>query len=683
MKEHATVELSFHIREQGMDKLREKVEAISDPSSPQYAKYMSTKEINHLTKPHHKDLSVVKDFLKLHNIDFVVEKHRIVRASLPVRKAEKVFKTEFSYFENPQTKQKSKLRSSEYTLPDAFGDSVQAVFGFHGLPLPPRKHITYSEAPSQPADVTPAVIYSTYSVPSRIHIQGSDDHRQAVAEFQGQYEKDSDLAAFFKQFVPNAVAGDEKVAKFVGSPDKQQAGVEASLDIQYIMGVAPHVKTEFWLYANMDFCADLVNWTQAILSDDAAPLVHSVSYGWQGNLSQVQCTNDKVNAVDANFAKLAAKGITIIFASGDSGSGYAPHSTCTPSSGTKGEELTGTVEETIEAYESFQCCQVGSSGKGWTFTPPSGNAPSGATCQPGDVGKADQAYTGTPLRVFITPEPQFCCEISRSFGKYFSYIPDAKTGRGNCTVYNEISGHQRVKGAYSGSAAKPQSGKCTIFSSVTGKKSNENATSGTPSSPAKVQLYPSWPASSPYVTSVGATRFVGQKAGNEEMASDQFGSGGGFSDMFKQTPNAKWQIEAVQQYVNNPPNDPHYPPKGSFDPNGRATPDVSALGEGYQVYTEGRVQPVGGTSASAPAFAGIVALINDARAQEKKPAMGFLNPFLYGNADCFTDVVKGTNAIGRGTGPIAYGFNATKGWDPATGLGTPIFSKLLKAALKN
>ena len=51
------------------------------------------------------------------------------------------------------------------------------------------------------------------------------------------------------------------------------------------------------------------------------------------------------------------------------------------------------------------------------------------------------------------------------------------------------------------------------------------------------------------------------------------------------------------------------------------------------------------------------------------------------NPDAVTDVVKGTNAIGRGTGPLTYGYAATEGWDPATGLGTPRFDKLLAAAL--
>ena len=55
----------------------------------------------------------------------------------------------------------------------------------------------------------------------------------------------------------------------------------------------------------------------------------------------------------------------------------------------------------------------------------------------------------------------------------------------------------------------------------------------------------------------------------------------------------------------------------TFTATGRATPDVSGLGEGYQVETgPGGVQSVGGTSASTPMFAGLVGLINDARLQK-------------------------------------------------------------------
>merc|ERR1712178_134086 len=110
-------------------------------------------------------------------------------------------------------------------------------------------------------------------------------------------------------------------------------------------------------------------------------------------------------------------------------------------------------------------------------------------------------------------------------------------------------------------------GKCTIYSKVTGKKSNPRATSAVLSHPG-LELYPSWPASSPWVTAVGSTRFIDQKVGNPEMASDQFGSGGGFSPMFDAFDAQK---AAVAHYLKIAKN---LPPKGSYPRGGRATPDV-------------------------------------------------------------------------------------------------------------
>ena len=171
---------------------------------------------------------------------------------------------------------------------------------------------------------------------------------------------------------------------------------------------------------------------------------------------------------------------------------------------------------------------------------------------------------------------------------------------------------------------------------------------------------------------------MGQKAGNEEMATDQFGSGGGFSAQFDQT-NAKWQSAAVKEFLKIVPKGKPFPPNASFSATGRATPDVSALGEGFQVLQAGHVMAVGGTSASAPTFAAVISLLNEHQLQNGGKRLGFLNPWLFQNPGMFTDVTKGTNAIGRGTGPIPYGYNCTKAWDPATGLGTPKFGAMVQA----
>ena len=110
---------------------------------------------------------------------------------------------------------------------------------------------------------------------------------------------------------------------------------------------------------------------------------------------------------------------------------------------------------------------------------------------------------------------------------------------------------------------------------------------------------------------------------------------------------------------------------GSYDPTNRATPDVAALGLGFQVMVNGAVRDIGGTSASSPTVGALFSLINDARLAAGKPPMGFANPFIYQNAHAFTDVTVGTNGA----------WNCDVGWDPVTGLGTPKFDQLLAAAM--
>ena len=160
------------------------------------------------------------------------------------------------------------------------------------------------------------------------------------------------------------------------------------------------------------------------------------------------------------------------------------------------------------------------------------------------------------------------------------------------------------------------------------------------------------------------------------MSTDQFGSGGGFSSRFGAF---KDQEEDIANYFKIAP---QLPPSDMFNKTGRATPDVSALGEGFQVITGGHTQPVAGTSASAPTFAAVISLLNEARLSNGKPALGYLNPWLYANPTILTDIVKGNNAIGRGQFNLPYGYNCTKGYDPVSGLGTPHYEKMLQSAMK-
>ncbi|THV08230.1 tripeptidyl peptidase A [Dendrothele bispora CBS 962.96] len=174
----------------------------------------------------------------------------------------------------------------------------------------------------------------------------------------------------------------------------------------------------------------------------------------------------------------------------------------------------------------------------------------------------------------------------------------------------------------------------------------------------QTKFIPGFPASCPFVTAVGGTEFI-----EPEIA--VFFSGGGFSNFFARP---AYQDEAVKKFLDTLPPGTF---EGLFNPNGRAIPDVAAQGERFRVFLAGEAISVAGTSASSPAFTGIVALLNDVRLKAGKPPLGFLNPLLYTIPEGFNDITIGNNP-GCGT----EGFTAIPGWDAVTGLGTPNFGKL-------
>ncbi|KAI1748924.1 peptidase S8/S53 domain-containing protein [Xylaria castorea] len=192
---------------------------------------------------------------------------------------------------------------------------------------------------------------------------------------------------------------------------------------------------------------------------------------------------------------------------------------------------------------------------------------------------------------------------------------------------------------------------------------------------------PSFPVNCPYITSVGATTLIGNDTDSGERAvsvpstgpANAYYSGGGFSNIF---PVPSYQASAVQKFMKK------YAPK--YGPNvyndtgkARGFPDVAAIGLSVATVWNGSTYGVGGTSASAPIFAGIVNLLNEERIAIGKGPIGFLNPTLYAHPQAFNDITIGNNP-GCGTG----GFNATPGWDPVTGLGTPNYDKLLPIFLR-
>jgi len=205
-------------------------------------------------------------------------------------------------------------------------------------------------------------------------------------------------------------------------------------------------------------------------------------------------------------------------------------------------------------------------------------------------------------------------------------------------------------------------GTSVIFSSGDGGVSGNGFTD----CPDKGKFVSSFPSSCPYVTSVGGTSADGDAFPKETALF--FGSGG-FSNVFKRP---WYQLGAVGSYLrvlgsNN---------TGLYNRQGRGFPDVAAFGANVPIVSGGQRVRAGGTSTSAPIFASVIALLNDQLKARGRRPLGFLNPWLYGVArNGLRDVTSGNNP-----GCNTTGFFAISGWDPVTGLGTPIFGNLLQAA---
>jgi kumamolisin len=174
------------------------------------------------------------------------------------------------------------------------------------------------------------------------------------------------------------------------------------------------------------------------------------------------------------------------------------------------------------------------------------------------------------------------------------------------------------------------------------------------------QPHVDFPASSPNALGCGGTKLIaaGSKISSEVVWNEGSNSatGGGVSGFF---PLPAYQAKAG------------VPTLAGGTHVGRGVPDVAGDADpatGYQVRVDGQNMVIGGTSAVAPLWAGLIALMN----QKLGKPVGFLNPLIYGSLagkGLFGDIVSGNNGS----------YSAKVGWDACTGWGSPNGQKLLNA----
>jgi kumamolisin len=180
-------------------------------------------------------------------------------------------------------------------------------------------------------------------------------------------------------------------------------------------------------------------------------------------------------------------------------------------------------------------------------------------------------------------------------------------------------------------------------------------------------VHAEFPASSPFVLGCGGTALqIGEDGVEREVVwktDANHGTGGGVSECFERP---AWQVTA------------NVPLSLTTKFAGRGVPDVAAyadLAVGYVIRANGQDTRGGGTSAAAPLWAGLIALINERLTAKAGVTAGYITPLLYDHIalSAFHDVEDGDN----------NGYAAGPDWDPCTGWGSPNGAELLRQLTTN
>ncbi|KAF9034002.1 family S53 protease [Hymenopellis radicata] len=246
-----------------------------------------------------------------------------VSLTLPVSQANTLFDTAFAQYVHVESGERM-IRTLEYSLPEDLFEFVELVHPTTSfarisgeplveIPVPVTNRELQLDERANPAPsscatvVTPACLQALYAIPTT---PATTDTELGVLGFIDQWANQADLKSFF------------------GNPQgTTQAGVEANLDIQYTVGVATGVPVVFISVGddNTDGVSGFIDVFDYLTAEDEPPAVISTSYGF----NEPELSSSLLTRMCNGYMALGARGVSILFASGDGGVSGVQSQSCT------------------------------------------------------------------------------------------------------------------------------------------------------------------------------------------------------------------------------------------------------------------------------------------------------------------------------------------------------------------
>lgn len=328
---------------------------LSTPSHPNYGRHMTKDEIDTFLRPPSEVLDSLTSWLRSENVavDSIEINNNWITFEAPVSRAEHMLKTEFFNYQHNES-QTVAIRTLGYSVPDEIRHHVsmiQPTTRFGDPSANKRLFNTGSSSPLPDKDiscgtvVTPKCLRELYGLENTTATPDTRN-KLGVAGFLEQYARHADLKHFLETYEPDRADANFSVVSINGGLNEQNSwrqSIEASLDLQYALSIGYHAMATFYTTGgrgplvpdgeqpnpNASTNEPYLEQLHYLVSlpEQELPAVLTMSY----SEPEQSVPAAYATAVCNLFAQLGARGVSVIFSSGDSGPGGG---TCSTNDGT-------------------------------------------------------------------------------------------------------------------------------------------------------------------------------------------------------------------------------------------------------------------------------------------------------------------------------------------------------------
>ncbi|KAH7871428.1 subtilisin-like protein [Lentinula edodes] len=353
--------------------LEDALNKASDPEGEGYGRWLSREDVQYYAAPSRDALYSVRTWLASNNItpESTTVSGDWITFNVSVGTAGSMLNATYNVYEHTASGKQS-VRTLEYSVPEEVREHIRAIHpttsfyhsagariislsGHHKSSTPQAavnnkassastSSSTSSSSSSSSAalptstasfskcndTVTPACLQTLYGLPTGV-IKTSNS-TIGVSAFAGQDANKADLASFLKLFRPD-LSSDTFATQLLDNATNSQtlsdSGIEADLDIQYTVGLANGIPTTFVDVGDDTHDGDdggFLDIVNDLLAETNPPLVLTTSYGVAGDESGL--SRELTFAMCDAFMKLTARGVTILYATGDGGVASSPGEDC-------------------------------------------------------------------------------------------------------------------------------------------------------------------------------------------------------------------------------------------------------------------------------------------------------------------------------------------------------------------